>query len=196
MTVKPPKTDFSLRLPQGWHRSMPLADRQWLGQAMFSAKGKLAAKLTRWWYPPEPTQTTAPKAASYVLKKLFLWMPRRMMMADLHCPNCPHRSLATKGVYNRVRIVMDLSSFYYMAAEYMCCADCSGTFISWDPRLMEQLSDGVRAHFPAVLTHKCACDREVIAMLRSRTLGNSPTALHNKLLEMHTPCTVVIPVRL
>ena len=40
-------------------------------------------------------------------------------------------------------------------------------------------TDGVRGRFPVLLTHKYACDMSVVALLRSCTLGNSPTALRN-----------------
>ena len=51
---------------------------------------------------------------------------------------------------------------------------------------MNQLVDAKRAHFPAVLTYKKACDWSVITMLRERTLGNSSSALRNGILEVHT----------
>jgi len=73
-------------------------------------------------------------------------------------------------VYNRVRLVMDSKDFYYLAGEYMECG-CGGTFISWDSRVMDQLTDGMKAQFCVVLTHKYACDRAVVAMMRPRTLG-------------------------
>lgn len=66
----------------------------------------------------------------------------------------------------------------------MDCRACSGTFISWDHRMLSQLSEGVR--FPALLTHKYGCDQSVVNLLRSRTLGNSPTALRNTLHELHS----------
>ena len=68
---------------------------------------------------------------------------------------------------------MDVKDFYYLAAEYMECgnAECKRTYIAWDRRMLEQLADGVQAHFPAVLTRKYACDRAVITLLRSHTLG-------------------------
>jgi hypothetical protein len=37
---------------------------------------------------------------------------------DLQCPFCL-KSLRSKGVYHRVRLVMDVRDFYYVAAEYM-----------------------------------------------------------------------------
>ena len=59
---------------------------------------------------------------------------------------------------------------------------------SWlyNARILEQLTDNVRVQFPVVLTHKFACDMAVISLLRSRTLGNSPTALRNSILEVHS----------
>ena len=38
--------------------------------------------------------------------------------------------------------------------------------------MLNQLSE---ARFPVLLTHKYACDQSVVDLLRSRTLGNSPT---------------------
>ena len=52
--------------------------------------------------------------------------------------------------------------------------------------MLSQLSKGVRARFPVLLTHKYACDQSVVDLLRSRTLGNSPTALRNTLHELHS----------
>ena len=40
----------------------------------------------------------------------------------------------SKGVYNRVRLVLDLKGFYYLAAEYMDCNGCKGTYIAYDER--------------------------------------------------------------
>ena len=38
----------------------------------------------------------------------------------------------SKGVYNKIRLVMDLKGFYYLAAEYMDCNYCSRTYIAYD----------------------------------------------------------------
>ena len=37
-------------------------------------------------------------------------------------------------MYNKIRLVMDLKGFYYLAAEYMGCNTCQGTFIAYDDR--------------------------------------------------------------
>ena len=84
-----------------------------------------------------------------------------------------------------MRRVLDTSGWYYLAGEYHSCGQCSGTYTSYDPRLLEQLPDGRRGLFPAVLTHKLACDRSIIVRLRGRTLGNSPTACRNSVAEVH-----------
>ena len=111
-------TDFSLRVPQGWGRNMCLEDREWIGHSLFASKGKLVTSLHNWWHPP-PVQhygTCAPSPATYHLKSLFLWMPRRMWQVDFHCPHCqPCRSLHSKGIYHRVRLVVDVKQYYYLA---------------------------------------------------------------------------------
>ena len=52
--------------------------------------------------------------------------------------------------------------------------------------ILNQLTDSRLALFPAILTCKCACDVAVVSLLRGRTLGNSPTALRNAILEIHS----------
>ena len=73
-----------------------------------------------------------------------------------------------------------------MAAEYHYCKACNDTFIAWDRRILNLLPDGVRLTFPVILTYKYACDTAVITLLRSRTLGNSPSALQNTVCELHS----------
>ena len=77
----------------------------------------------------------------------------------------------SKGLYNRVRRVVDVTDIYYLAAEYMDCRSSRGTFVAWDLRILDQLPEGVHACFPVVLTS--ACEWTVVASLRARTLGNS-----------------------
>ena len=85
-----------------------------------------------------------------------------------------------------VRRIIDLRDDYYLAGEYMECNVCNGTFISWDNRMLQQLTVDVRSRFPAVLTRKYGCDMAVVGLLRARTLGNSPTALCHNLHEVHS----------
>ena len=52
--------------------------------------------------------------------------------------------------------------------------------------MLGQLADGVRVQFPVTLTYRYACDIAIVSLLRARTLGNSPSALCNNLLEVHS----------
>ena len=179
-------TDFSLRLPQGWRQNIAEGDRQWIGRALFVAKGVLTSKLKLWFYPPpHELPASQPNPDNYHLRRLFLWAPRRMWKVDFLCPNCKE-SLRSKGLYNHIRLVLDVKDMYYMAGEYMDCKFCHATFVSWDNRMIAQLADGVRAYFPVTLTRKYACDQSVVTLLRARTLGNSPTALCHNLQELHS----------
>lgn len=66
------------------------------------------------------------------------------------------------------------------------CIYLEGTFIAWDSRMLNQLSDGVRARFPVILTRKYACDISIVTLLRARTFGNSPSALQSNIRELHS----------
>ena len=180
-------TDFKLRLPKGWGANMSVFDQTWIGKNVFASKGNISTPLKNWYHPPDLIKGSKPTAGQYFARRLFLWMPRKMFAFDFKCINCD-RSLRSKGLYNRVRIVLDVKDYYYLAAEYMDCNECSGTFIAWDARMLNQLPYGLRVKFPAVLTYRYACDYSVISLLRSRTLGNSPTALQANLCELHTDC--------
>ncbi len=108
-----------------------------------------------------------------------------MWQVDFKCTGCQH-SLHSKGIYRHVRKVLNIKDYYYLAAEYTQCQRCNSTFIAWDERMLNQLAEGVRIQFPIVLTYRYACDISIVSLLRARTLGNSPSALCNNLLEVHT----------
>ncbi len=57
-----------------------------------------------------------------------------MWKVDFRCTECMAQSLRSKGLYNRVRKVIDAKDKYYLAAEYMDCRRCKGTYIAWDHR--------------------------------------------------------------
>ena len=165
-------------------------DMNWIGQQLFASKGVLVTKLKQWWDPPAvpgPDSQSIPVAAPYFFRRLFLWMPRKMWAFDFKCPVCQHTpSLTSKGLYNRLRSVIDIKSRYYLAAEYLECRSCKGTFITFDSRLSGQLPLSLKLRFPIILTRKFACDESVVALMRARTLGNSPTAVCNDVKEMQS----------
>lgn len=101
---------------------MAYKDQCWIGKTLYcNSKGALTAQLKSWWYPPPtpaPNTNAVPCPEDYFLRRLFLWMPKRMWGVDLKCPRCtdPQRSFMSKGLYTRVRMVLDIKDFYYLAA--------------------------------------------------------------------------------
>jgi uncharacterized protein with PIN domain len=69
-----------------------------------------------------------------------------MWKVDFLCPDCKE-SLRSKGLYNHIRLVLDTEDMYYLAREYMDCKYCHSIFVAWDSRMLDQLTDGVRAFF-------------------------------------------------
>ena len=155
-------TDFSQRLPLDWTTKVDPADQQWIGQSLFKNKGSLNDHLKSWWYPsqlPAPSFYAIPSVASYYLKRLFLWMPRRMWSIDLICPRCHEQqkrrvSLTSKGLYSNVRQVVDVNDCYYLEAEYYECPNCRLTIIATNQSLLDQLNLDVRQRFLIILTRK------------------------------------------
>ena len=182
--------DFSKRLPDGWKNKVDERDHNWIGQQVFSAKGVLAPSLKLWWHPPPipgPDFKGRPEVGSYFHIPLLLWMPKRMWSYDFKCPTVGcQASLNSKGVYRQVRKVVNLKDHYYLAGEYHQCSKCTTTCIAWDARLLEQLPASIRNLFSVIMTYKFACDRSVVNLMRSRTAGNSATALCNNVRELHS----------
>lgn len=125
-----------------------------------------------------------PVPSSYVKKRFFLWMPRKMFGFQFLCDVCK-KPLRSKGLYGNVRLVLDGKSYYYLATEYMNCT-CGVSFQAWDKRMLDQLPYATKCKFPVALTYKYAVDKLLITILRSRTLGNSTSAFRNNILELHS----------
>ena len=142
----------------GWKETLDPYDINWIAHSLFATKGVLVFKLKTWWFPPEipgPHENRIPLVSDYFQRRLFLWMPRKMWASEFKCPCCPIvYSLTSKGLYNRVRSVIDLKNRYYLATEYLECSSCKGTFLSYDYRLLQQLPDDVKARFPVVLPRR------------------------------------------
>ena len=107
-----------------------------------------------------------------------------MWQVQFKCPRCS-KKLAGKGLYNRVRTVLELKSAHYLASEYLECTDCKGTFQTWDHRLVSQLADHVAARFTCILTHTFACDKSIVIAMRSRTLNKSNASVMRRIEEYH-----------
>jgi len=55
----------------------------------------------------------------------------------------------------------------------------------YDPRLLDFLPFRIRSLFPIVKTYKNAMDHTVASEMRARTLGNSTTAICERIKEKH-----------
>lgn len=166
-------------------------DCQWIGKQLFESKTQRGASINtqrvQLWTPPPPPGPV-PSPTDYFGKGIFMWCPKLKWAFVLKCPICS-TSLTYKGLYPRVRTVLSITSYYYLAGESYECRNgtCkNSTFISYDQRLRDQLPIHLSCQFPIIMTWKSACDTSVVSMLRSRTLGNSPTAHYHNILEMHS----------
>ncbi|KAK3726392.1 hypothetical protein QZH41_016260, partial [Actinostola sp. cb2023] len=183
-------------LPEGWRKTLPKADHQWVSLALFTVNKRGKAKLDwdrvnkLWWDPPQPPLITTqpPRPDRYYAQRLLLWMPRKLWKVTLYCPHpgCDNQRLTSAGLYNTVRQVVDIDSCYNLAAEYLECKNCKRKVISWSPAIVKQLDMGHQLQFPVLLTYQYACDIRVIRLLRQRGLGNSSTQLQKKLTEEHS----------
>ena len=175
-------------LPDGWRNVLSINDQTWIEKKLFPDK-KLTVGQQLWYHPPEPGIALhgQPTPDAYFLHSLLIWMPRRQWKWDFRCPFC-NQSLTSAGLYPKIRQVLDLKQDYYIATEYLACANkqCGKKVIGWDDRLLNQLPEGLRARFPAVLTWQKACDQAIVSLMRSRTLGNSSSALRSRINELHS----------
>jgi hypothetical protein len=62
---------------------------------------------------------------------------------------------------------------------------CARTYPAWSNDILNQLSPGMRALFPCLLSHHLGMDWKVVEMMRSRSAGNTPTDLREKLRELY-----------
>lgn len=182
-----------------WRDSLPDEDVRWISQALFitvtDKRGERAHMAMErvnkmWWYPPEPPFTVSgrPSVDQYFGHRLFLWMPHRLWHVRLTCPHdgCQDQTLTAAGIYNKLRTVVDVSSTYLLASEYMSCPNCKRKVISWSWNIIQQLDIAKQRAFPCILTAKKACDLKVVKLLRERGLGNSCSQVHKILTEQHS----------
>ena len=154
-------TTTTFNLIEGWKQTLPAVNHQWVSSALFkvsSSTGKPSfdsSKVTQmWFYPPPPSllPSQPPSVSRHFAQRLFLWMPKRMWQVKLHRPHpeCEQHPLTSAGVYPRVRQVLDIDSFYILAAEYLECLKCGRKLISWSPAIIKQLDVGHQMQFPVL----------------------------------------------
>ncbi|XP_045070259.1 uncharacterized protein LOC123484218 [Coregonus clupeaformis] len=104
--------------------------------------------------------------------------------------------LYKSGYHHRVRHICDVSTWYTMLTEVLCCGPCTkasrsgeggtmGRWLAWDAAILSQLSEAHQAMFPAILTSKRGVDRTVVRLLRDRTEGNTMVKVWRQIQENH-----------
>ncbi|XP_019729959.1 uncharacterized protein LOC109518521 [Hippocampus comes] len=109
-----------------------------------------------------------------------------MWGVKLACPDCNHDRLTGGGLYKTVRRVLNVRGWYFMGTECLECLKCHRKYSAWEENIRKQLHISKQLMFPAVLTYKLACDKAVISLMRTRSLGNSATQLRQVLMEIHS----------
>ncbi|KAH3735367.1 hypothetical protein DPMN_041886 [Dreissena polymorpha] len=114
-------------------------------------------------------------------------MPRKQWKVQLYCPHpgCDRQELASAGINQKVRQVVDIDGYYNLACDNLECMKCRRRVLSWSHSILSQLDIGHRVQFPCILTAKHACDRKIVLLLRNRGLGNSCSQIRKKVDEQH-----------
>ncbi|XP_026051984.1 uncharacterized protein LOC113038622 isoform X1 [Carassius auratus] len=193
---KLPDPPEEVLLPEGWKQMLPKEQRRWVSKALFSrdtsGKLKMTEPLQLWWSPPGPQllySRPPPFPDPFFHSRLFLWMPCRMWAYRLPCvkPNCRRLGnyLRPCGLYDTVRRVLDMSGWYFMVTEYLECCSCRKKVAGWSQDILDQLDPIHREKFPAVLTYRLSCDKELVRLMRSQTPGKSVMSLYRHLCVRH-----------
>ncbi|XP_064598458.1 uncharacterized protein LOC135464821 [Liolophura sinensis] len=184
-----------LLLYQGWKSMLPEEDQQWISKTFFRRNPRtnktefhsdILIKL--WHTPPPPSMASSArnKVDRYFSHRLFLWMPVNFGGVKLLCPHGSEFGkcggvLTRVGFHQKTRMVLDVDSFYIIAAEYLQCSSCGAKVISWAHNIISQLDLDRQIVFPCILTAKFACGRKVVELLRQGGLGNSSSLLRRQL---------------
>ena len=124
-------SDFPL--VAGWKNTLPVIDQGWISETFFriGTRGPEFdfSRVTKLWYdPPQPSLSPSVmnSVERYFGHRLFLWMPRHFLQVLLVCPHpgC-QGTLVNAGVNQKTRMVLDVDSYYCMAAEYLSCNQCN-----------------------------------------------------------------------
>ncbi|XP_048885478.1 uncharacterized protein LOC125751054 [Brienomyrus brachyistius] len=159
-----------------------------------------------WFYPPECpgyVRGSLPNPDLFFRSRVFVWRPVGVWRCSLKCPRgeaCvgagQNVHLYKSGFHHRVRQICDVSNWYTMLTEVLCCGPCTkaarrgdggtiGRWLAWDPAILSQLSEAHRALFPAILTTKRGVDRNVMRLLRHQTEGNTVVKVWRQIQEYH-----------
>lgn len=113
--------------------------------------------------PPTP-----PKPEQLYNHRWFFWDPMALSGKTLSCPCCS-KTLTQNGFPAQPRRVAGIDeSWFLIGQRYRCRAPgCGKGFISWDSRIMTQLSSTLRDSFPFHRSHRGASHSSVVTFLRN-----------------------------
>ncbi|XP_048010533.1 uncharacterized protein LOC125244504 [Megalobrama amblycephala] len=148
----------AVRLHRLWSETLPPEDHKWIASRLFKmgpkGKPKLLDVLQLWDYPPQPAPTynQAPAPDRFFCHALLLWMPYKLWMVKVLCPNpaCGLHQLTGGGLHKRARQVLDIDRMYNMVTETLICIKCKASHVFWNQTVLQQLDLGHRV----ILTRK------------------------------------------
>nr|XP_015798210.2 uncharacterized protein LOC107374568 isoform X1 [Nothobranchius furzeri] len=221
----PTSSDGELDWVKAWQDEggIPLADQTWLREDQerglytpapvyrdengFLKHRRGIRSDCMWFYPPEPpgfVGGAVPGPQLFFRSRVFVWRPVGVWRCSLKCPRgdeCAGKGhdvyLYQSGFHHQVRHICDVSSWYTLLTEVLCCGPCTkaagaggggtvGRWPAWDPAVVSQLSEAHQALFPAVLTSECGVDKNVVRLFRDRTKDNAMVKVWSLIQEFHT----------
>eukprot|EP00794_Sanderia_malayensis_P001630 gene1630-1808_t len=95
---------YAYQIPDGWRANIAPHDQAWIGKHVFVTKGVPLDSSRHSFHPPEIRGSKKPVAAEYILRPMYLWMPRKNHMFDFKCSRCQHSpsSLPKPAANNKV----------------------------------------------------------------------------------------------
>ena len=125
---------------------------------------------------------------------VFVWLPHLLEGTTLKCqsPQCHHHPLTVKGWNDNpvARRVVSLEGLYYVITQRVHCdkrtGGCGKSMNLYDPVIMEQISPGLAAAFPAFLTHRSGIDKTLMTLIRAGIAHRVSSSAWSKILrELH-----------
>lgn len=103
------------------------------------------------------------------------------VVSAIPCPECrstTHVSLEGWNSNGPRRCMGINGSVYFIWCQRFKCSSQrhakAFTFLGYDPRVLEQLPEEVSMQFPAILSHKCAVDKKVWALVTRQIRNGHP----------------------
>jgi len=125
---------------------------------------------------------------------VFVWLPHLLEDKTLKCqnPQCHQHPLTVKGWNDNpvARRVVSLDGLYYVITQRVHCdkrsQGCGRSMNLYEPVIMEQLSPGLAAAFPAFLTHRSGIDKTLMTLIRAGIAHRVSSSAWSKILrELH-----------